>query len=77
MNSRNSFITTTEYRTILRYAVDENIGNQANNNDNGDVMTGLLDAARVEYIDYNVADIAEVAAVQIIGAAVETITDVQ
>ena len=36
---------------LLDVAVDENIGNQANNNDNGDVMERLLDASAVEYID--------------------------
>ncbi len=35
---------------LLDVAVDENIGNQANNNDNGDVMERLLDAAAVENI---------------------------
>ncbi len=40
---------------LLNVAVDENIGNQANNNDHGDVsdvMEGVLDTAAVENIDY-------------------------
>ena len=37
---------------LLDVAVDEDIGNQANNNDNGDVMERLLDAAAVENICY-------------------------
>jgi len=32
-------------------AVDENIGNQANNNDNDNVMMGQIDADADEYID--------------------------
>jgi len=35
---------------LLDMAVDENIGNQANNNDHGDVMERLLDTAAVENI---------------------------
>ena len=37
-------------------AVDEDIGNQANNNNNGNVMMRLLDAAADEYIDYQATD---------------------
>ncbi len=40
---------------ILNVAVDENIGNQANNN-NDIVMMGLIDAAADEYIDYQAND---------------------
>ncbi len=36
--------------------VDENIGNQANNNNNDNVMMRLLDAAGDEYIDYQAND---------------------
>jgi len=32
-------------------AVDENIGNQANNNDNDNVMMGQIDADADEYIE--------------------------
>ena len=41
---------------ILDVAVDENIGNQANNNNNDNVMMGLIDAAANEYIDYQAND---------------------
>ena len=37
---------------LLDVAVDEDIGNQAKYNDNGDVMERLLDAAAVENICY-------------------------
>jgi hypothetical protein len=37
-------------------AVDENIGNQANNNNNDIMMMGLIDAAADEYIDYQAND---------------------
>jgi hypothetical protein len=76
---------------LLDVAVDENIGNQANNNDNSDVMrTGLLDAAPVEFIDYQannndshevvdapVGDVPDIAAVENIDNQEDTNNDNQ